>query len=42
MSESLALDRVQLVMPEGRERKARAFSGDVLSLVEEPRPRKLR
>ena len=41
MSEILALDHVQVVMPPGQEARARAFYGDVLGLVEEPKPANL-
>jgi catechol 2,3-dioxygenase-like lactoylglutathione lyase family enzyme len=37
----LGLDHVQLAMPRGQEDVARAFYGDVLGLIEEPKPANL-
>jgi hypothetical protein len=37
----IGLDHVQLAMPPGREDVAPAFYGDVLGLVEEPKPANL-
>jgi catechol 2,3-dioxygenase-like lactoylglutathione lyase family enzyme len=41
MSEVLALDHLQLAMPQGREAEARAFYGDILGLHELTKPANL-
>jgi catechol 2,3-dioxygenase-like lactoylglutathione lyase family enzyme len=41
VSQILGLDHVQVAMPAGQEARARAFYGDVLGLVEEPKPANL-
>lgn len=37
----IAIDHVQLAMPPGEERKARAFYADLLGMTELPKPREL-